>query len=173
MTTLYSIGHSNLSIQTFLEVLDAFEIQLVVDVRSAPFSRFAPHFNRAELEHALTEHQLDYRYAGDFLGGRPTDASLYRDGVIPSERHEFLQAVDYERVAQTASFRRGIDRLIDLAKNSTTTVLCSEENPRECHRHYLIERNLNERANMQHIRTSRGEVRIERLLESEVQHRLL
>ena len=171
--TIYTIGHSNLSIDRFLELLDDHGIRLIVDVRSAPYSRFAPHFNRADLEHALSLHQIEYRYAGDFLGGRPADPELYREGTIPNERHDFLQAVNYEKVAQTPAFRRGLDRLIELAESSTVAVLCSEENPRECHRHFLIEQNLEESATMLHIRTSKGDVRIERLLETEVQHRLL
>ena len=76
---VFTIGHSNHSLEHFIELLRAHEVDEVVDVRSAPYSRYAPHFNRDELEDALEKVGVDYLFMGDELGGRPADRSCYDD----------------------------------------------------------------------------------------------
>ena len=68
---LYTVGHSNHPIGRFIELINAAGIELIVDVRSVPFSRFAPQFNRAALEKSLASARIGYHYLGDLLGGRP------------------------------------------------------------------------------------------------------
>jgi len=170
---IYSIGHSNLPFERFVDVLKSHGVTTVVDVRSAPYSRFMPCYNRPELEHALPAEGLAYRYAGEYLGGRPKDPSLYRDGLIPDERHAYLQNVNYELLAQTDAVQRGLDRLVQLTVSETVAIMCSEEDPKQCHRHHLIEHALADRATLTHIRTERGHVRDEQLRDAPMQTRLV
>ena len=92
---LYTIGHSNHSIEKFASLLDENGIALLVDVRTAPYSRYNPQFNKENLAHALSEHWIEYAYAGKFLGGRPSDPTCYKDAKLPEEGAHYLHLVDY------------------------------------------------------------------------------
>ena len=150
---VYSVGHSNLSTNVFLALLEKFGIQTVVDVRSAPYSRFAPHFNQSCLNRLLNEHGIQYFFAGKVLGGRPTDPDCYRTGVVPEGKADYLTLVDYPAVARQDWYQRGVKRLLDIAAKQATAVMCSEEDPHRCHRHHLIEPSLREHGvELLHIR---------------------
>ena len=138
MIKLYTIGHSNHSLDQFIRLLEENGIMTLVDVRSAPYSRYNPHFNKENLEAALRERDIQYAYAGKFLGGRPTDPACYKSRTLPVEGADYLHEVDYPEVMKRDWFRKGIDRLLELADEQTTVILCSEENPAQCHRHHLI-----------------------------------
>ena len=127
---IFTIGHSNTPIDVLLANLRAYGIEALVDVRSQPVSRFAPHFNRRALEATLGLGGVRYVFAGDELGGRPADHTLYDD-----EGH-----VRYDALSSLATFGDGIDALHALARDSRTAVMCSEEDPVRCHRHLLIAR---------------------------------
>ena len=150
---VYTIGHSNHSGDTFLALLREHGVQAVVDVRSAPYSQFAPHFNRSNLSLLLGKEGIKYLFAGKVLGGRPTDPACYRAGVVPEGKADFLTLVDYPTVARQEWYRRGVRRLLDIATEQVTAVMCSEEDPRRCHRHHLIEPSLSEQGiELRHIR---------------------
>lgn len=147
MLTLYTIGHSNLAPDDFLALLRQHNITTLLDVRSAPYSRYVPHFNKDKLEAYLKGNGVDYRFAGEYLGGRPQDDSLYTTQAIPDEdtrREQFLKLVDYEAVMKSDPYQRGIQRLLDIIAESDAqvTIMCSEGDPLECHRHHLITRSL-------------------------------
>lgn len=144
---LYTIGHSNLSADDFLALLRQHQIGVLVDVRSAPYSRYVPHFNKGELQAFLIENGVDYRYAGEYLGGRPPAANLYKDQRLlgdDAERADYLHQVDYVAVMKQDWYQRGIRRLLDIMTEAAAnvTILCSEANPHDCHRHHLIARSL-------------------------------
>ena len=161
MAEVYSIGHSNLSLERFVHALEMFGVTSVVDVRSAPFSRWSPQFNRERLAADLPAAGISYRYAGEALGGRPKDLAMYRHGFIPDDRLEFLEHVDYQRVAEQPWFQLGIQRLLDLAASETVAMMCTEEDPSSCHRQHLIEMAIGDRAVVRHIRTNGGRTRLE------------
>jgi uncharacterized protein (DUF488 family) len=143
---LYTIGHSNHTIDKLVGLLQANGITRLVDVRSSPYSRFNPQFNRETLEASLTERGIGYTFAGDALGGRPDDPTCYTENS---------QLVDYRCVMQQEWFQDGIKRLLELAVGELTAILCSEEDPARCHRHHLITRYLLDKhpeLNIQHIR---------------------
>ena len=148
--TLYTIGHSSLTAADFLALLRQHNITVLVDVRSAPYSRFVPHFNKSTLEAFLKENAVDYRYAGEYLGGRPKDDAVYKSQAIPDDdtaREKFLKLVDYEAVMKTESYQKGIRRLMDImaetrASGGNVAIMCSEGDPLNCHRHHLIARSL-------------------------------
>ena len=135
---LLTIGHSNHSIDRFVQLLGEAGVATLVDVRTSPASRFNPQFNQGSLDPALAQHLVSYVFAGRFLGGRPPDPGCYKHRVLPAEDTDYLHEVDYPEVMRRDWFIKGIQRLLELADEQTTAILCSEENPAECHRHHLI-----------------------------------
>ena len=141
--TLYTIGHSNRSLTAFLELLERHGIESLVDVRSAPYSRYVTHFNRADLEYSVESHKIRYTYLGAELGGRPPGDEFY-------DEHDHVL---YYRVAQAPFFRGGIEKLIEEGAVYRTAFMCSEEDPTNCHRRLLIARVLiDEGVRVLHIR---------------------
>jgi len=131
---VYSIGHSTFDIESFLAELDAHLITAIADVRSSPYSRNCPQYNREHLKTALSGRGIAYVFLGKELGGRPKDHSLYTNGVA-----------DYEKMAATEEFRGGIIRLEQGATKYRVAMLCSERDPLDCHRCLLVGRILAER----------------------------
>jgi uncharacterized protein (DUF488 family) len=137
-TTIYSIGHSDHELEAFIALLERHAITTLVDVRSQPYSRWVPQANRETLARALKEAGLTYIFMGDSLGGRPSDTSLYDAGQADGRP-------DYEKIATTPTFSAGIERLLELANESTVVMMCSEGDHRHCHRTLLITPTLLER----------------------------
>ncbi len=141
---LYTIGHSSHSLETLMSLLRGAEVTAVCDVRSQPCSRLHPHFGRERLRDALRDAGIGYVFLGKELGGRTGDASCYLDGQI-----------QYDRVAQTATFRQGLDRVLEGARSYRVTLLCAEKDPLQCHRTLLVARQLAAGgAEVQHILTN-------------------
>lgn len=126
-TTVFTIGHSRHTADHFVALLRAHAIKRLVDVRSQPASKWAPHFGRAALAQLLTAHAVDYVFMGDALGGRPKGEFYREDG-----------SVDYARRAAATDFVIGIRQLVALARDRRTTILCAEEDPARCHRRLLV-----------------------------------
>jgi uncharacterized protein (DUF488 family) len=120
-TTIYTIGHSNHSLADFVALLQDQKIQLVVDVRSSPFSRYVPHANRDVLAGVLEANGISYHWMGDHLGGKP-------GGVV----------ADYDQVRAGPNFQQGVASLLALGAHRRTAIMCSEGDHRRCHRHRLI-----------------------------------
>ena len=110
----------------------------LVDVRSAPHSRYNPQLNKENLESVLPQRDIQYAWAGKYLGGRPSDPTCYKGQSLPPEGADYLHEVDYPEVMKRKWFVQGINRLLEMADEQTTAIMCSEENPAECHRHHLI-----------------------------------
>jgi len=136
--TIYTIGHSNILISHFITLLKQYEIDVLVDVRSSPYSQFASQFNRENLEKSLQDAGLAYKYAGEYLGGRPKDPTCYKQKEVPDGKADYLHLVDYPTVMTKDFFQKGIQRLLEIAQQSRTAIMCSEEDPAHCHRHHLI-----------------------------------
>ncbi|MEK7222225.1 MAG: DUF488 domain-containing protein [Nitrospirota bacterium] len=151
---LFSIGHSNHPLEKFLGLLKMHGIEILVDARSYPYSKYAPHFASSSLSEAVAEVGAKYLFMGDELGGRPQEDEFYDD-----EGH-----VLYSRLSQSPNFLEGIRRLEDEMKGYCTAILCSEEDPSCCHRRLLVGRVLAERGIvLKHIR---GDGRIQ--MDSEI-----
>ncbi len=125
---LFSIGHSNLEFPRFVQLLRQSGVTALADVRSQPFSKWLPWSNRPSLQQLLLDQEIGYHFMGDLMGGRPRQA-----GVYDSEGR-----VDYERVKTTSAFQKGLDRLSHALKDFRLVMLCSEEDPIDCHRGLLI-----------------------------------
>ena len=134
VTQVWTIGHSNHPYDRFRDLLREAGITAVADVRTAPFSRYSPHFNSDELCCSLRRDGVAYIFLGKQLGGRPASRGLYRNEVA-----------DYEAIAATNEFREGLDRVVDGAHRYRVALMCSEQNPLDCHRCLLIGRALAQR----------------------------
>lgn len=137
-----------------MAMLQRHRIGAIADVRSTPYSRFAPQFDRKLLGPLLNEANVAYVYVGDELGGRPSDPELY-----DPRGHAC-----YQRMAQTEAFENGLERILEGSSRYRLALMCSEEDPLQCHRALLIAHELWRRdVHVSHIRAHRktGESRIE------------
>ena len=127
--TLFTIGHSNHTLEKFLGLLKQHNITAIADVRSIPFSRFNPHFNREALEASLRRANISYVHMGQQLGARRDEPECFVG-----------KQANYELVAQLPSFRAGIDRLLAGSQQQRIALMCAEKDPITCHRTVLITR---------------------------------
>jgi uncharacterized protein (DUF488 family) len=123
---LFSIGHSNHLAEVFIQLLQQYHIQLLADVRTAPYSRYNKQFNRESLAALLEKHHIQYVWMGETLGGKREDLQSSM-----GFRQETLFPGD-------PLYQQGIESLIQIASQQTTVMMCSEEDPRHCHRHRII-----------------------------------
>jgi len=128
-----TIGHSTLPYERFLALLRQASVTAIADVRTAPFSRHFPHFNRDSLRNELRSDDVAYVFLGEELGGRPKGERFFCNGVA-----------DYEKMAKTDIFARGLKRVIEGAKKYRIAMMCSEHDPLDCHRCLLVGRALQE-----------------------------
>jgi uncharacterized protein (DUF488 family) len=122
-----TIGHSNHPVERFIGLLKAGGVEMVVDVRSTPYSRRFPQFGRERLALSLSAEGILYRHEGAALGGKPGDGGGYDDLAA---RPEFAQA---------------LDRLVAGAADATLCLMCAEKEPLDCHWTVLVSRRLAER----------------------------
>lgn len=125
---VYTIGHSNHNWETFLQLLQDNRIDIVVDVRSKPYSKFCPHSNKKLLEKSLSDARIHYVYLGHLLGGMPDEDEYYDDEGC----------VLYNRLVDSPRFQEGISRIEELITLSCIALMCAEEDPYKCHRRFLI-----------------------------------
>ena len=126
-----TVGHSTHTIEVFLSLLSRHGVTALADVRSTPYSRTNPQFNRETLEGHLKEHGVKYVFLGAELGARSNDLTCYEHG-----------RVQYGRLARTDLFRSGIDRVIRGANEYRVALMCAEKEPLDCHRTLLVARAL-------------------------------
>jgi uncharacterized protein (DUF488 family) len=142
--TVFTVGHSTHPVSRLLELLQASQIDAVADVRTSPYSRRLPQFNRESLEGDLSRAGIAYVFLGRELGGRGSgNCVLGPDG-----------RVSYAKLGATVEFSAGIERILHGMTQYRMALLCAERDPMECHRGLLISRALAGRGvAMQHIGT--------------------
>lgn len=125
---LYTIGYGARTLDEFLAVLASHQIEFLVDVRTAPYSKFKQEFSRDLLQHHLEKAGIRYVFMGDVIGGQPKDPACYTDGKV-----------DYDKVRAQPAFQGGVDRLKKAFESRRSVALmCSEGRPEQCHRSKLI-----------------------------------
>jgi uncharacterized protein (DUF488 family) len=129
-----TIGHSTHSLEAFVALLRKHEVTALADVRSAPFSRFNPQFNKDALERSLKAAGIKYVFLGRELGARSDDPSCYENG-----------RVQYARLAKSERFHSGLERVMKGSQEHRIALVCAEKDPLECHRTLLVARALDER----------------------------
>lgn len=143
LPTVFTIGHSNHSIDDFLRLLADHEIEVLIDTRSSPYSKYSSHFNHENLKLAVTDAGRKYYFLGRELGGKPKDPSFY-----DANGH-----VLYGKIAETAPFEEAIQKVLKGIASYKVALMCGEEDPSNCHRRLLIARVLLDRGvEVLHIR---------------------
>lgn len=128
---IYTIGHSTHSLERFIELLEMHDVGAIADVRSTPYSRWHPQFNRDALRLALKAQGIAYVFLGKELGARSKNPSCYENG-----------RVNYRKLARTELFRAGLQRIRDGSERMKVALMCAEKDPIECHRTILVSRQL-------------------------------
>lgn len=133
--TIFTIGHSNHETDWFVDLLERCSIECVVDVRSVPYSRWRPQFNKKEIAPLLNGRGMDYVFLGNELGGRVENPKYYSKGRIV-----------YEKILSddnmSSPFRSGIWKVTELSRRKRIVLMCAEKDPLQCHRALLIAREL-------------------------------
>jgi uncharacterized protein (DUF488 family) len=128
LSHVFTIGHGSKDIKELILELQSFNIEFLVDIRSKPYSKFHTQFNQNFLKYSVEEYHIKYGYLGNLLGGLPLDRACYTDGKV-----------DYDKLKTKSFFIEGLERLQKANnKGYNVCVLCSESNPKECHRAKLI-----------------------------------
>ena len=132
----FTIGHSNHTFEDFLGLLKKHNVDCVVDVRSAPYSKYAGWFNKREIQASLGDNNVQYIFMGQELGGKRDDQAVKGDDG----------AVDFNKVVRTKDFQDGIDRVVmGLNKGFVIALMCAEKEPTKCHRFFLVSNELSQR----------------------------
>jgi uncharacterized protein (DUF488 family) len=129
--TVLTIGHSNHPLMHFVSLLRTHRVTAIADVRSSPYSRSNPQFNRTLLQESLKAQGIAYVFLGRELGGRPDDPGCYLEGKV-----------QYRKLAQTPLFKKGLGRLVKGARSHRIALACAEAEPLVCHRTILVAQEL-------------------------------
>jgi len=152
---VWTVGHSNHDLEVFIHMVERHRIACLVDIRSHPYSRFAPHFNRDQLQRSIEACGIRYAFLGEALGGRPQ-----REDHFDADGRAL-----YDKMAIEPAFREAIGRLLRGACTHRLALLCSCGQPQGCHRRLLVGKVLCERgAELRHILPD-GDVLSERTVE--------
>lgn len=143
---LFTVGHSNRSIEEFIELLRFSDVSAVADVRSHPYSHRLPHFNRESISERLHDAGIAYVFLGEELGARRSESGCYVDG-----------RAEYDLIEQTPLFQSGLDRVRQGAERYRVALMCAEMDPVTCHRSVLIAKALRSEFEIRHI-VSRDEI---------------
>lgn len=138
---IFTVGHSTHTLDRFIGLLSNHGVTAICDVRSTPYSRMNPQFNRDVLKKRLPEYGITYVFLGIELGARCEDPACYENGKVR-----------YGRLAHTDLFRSGLDRVQKGMREYRIALMCAEKEPLECHRTILVARQLAEFGlDVQHI----------------------
>jgi uncharacterized protein (DUF488 family) len=126
---IYTVGHSTHPLEFFLELLEEYAINCVIDVRSVAASGYNPQYNKEALSNFLKNHHVSYLHFAEEFGARHSDPDL-----LDNEGK-----VDFEKVRKSWNFKKGVERLWQGAnKGFTIALMCSESDPLDCHRFSMI-----------------------------------
>lgn len=126
---VYTIGHSTHEISYFLELLKEYNITCLVDVRSVAASRYNPQYNQKALAKSLLDNNIQYFHFAEEFGARHINPELLDENG----------KVDFEKVQQSASFKKGVERLREFVNaGETVALMCAEADPFDCHRFSMI-----------------------------------
>ena len=137
---IFTIGYSSFDIPSFIEAIKQHDVTMVADVRSSPYSKYKPEFNKESLRAKLLPQGIEHIFLGDLLGAMPPDKSVYDNGTV-----------DFELVGKSFFFKQGIECLVKESADHRLVLMCAEKDPLYCHRTMLISRNITELFEIFHI----------------------
>ena len=121
--SIHTIGYGNRRIEHFIDLLKMYRIEVLIDIRTSPYSRFNPSYNTKRLQDLLGLHSIDYKFMGDTLGGKPKRSECYTSGEV-----------DYKKIGAQDWYKLAIARLVDISKEQRIAIMCAELKPSSCHR---------------------------------------
>lgn len=132
---IYTVGHSTYNIDYFIKLLRINSINCIIDVRSTPYSKYGPQYNRESLKKSLNEKGIYYIYMGKEFGARRNNRDLYsKEGYL-----------DFEKTSLDKDFKTGMSRIEDgINKGYRIAFMCTEKDPFDCHRCILVGRQFKE-----------------------------
>lgn len=126
---VYTLGHSNHTMDYFLELIQSQAIDCLIDVRSMPASKYNPQFNQIPLSNFLRRQGITYLHFKEEFGARQEEEKILNE----------QGQVNFELFRKTFPFQQGVERLdMEISKGFTIALMCSEGNPLECHRFSMI-----------------------------------
>ena len=128
---LFTVGYASFSIKDFIETLRKHDITALIDVRSAPYSKYKPEFKKDNLNKILADNSISYIFLGKYVGARVEDPECYIEGKL-----------NYHLLNETENFKTGINRIFNGMKDYRIALMCAEKDPVNCHRTFLICRTL-------------------------------
>jgi uncharacterized protein (DUF488 family) len=128
---IFTVGHSTHSINQFMELIQQHKITALCDVRSTPYSRYNPQFNKEHLKKELAKRNIVYVFMGKELGARSDNPQCYVGGQV-----------QFDKLAKDPLFIKGINRLKNGMAKYRIALMCAEKDPIACHRTILVCRNL-------------------------------
>jgi uncharacterized protein (DUF488 family) len=128
---IHTVGHSTHTSELFIQLLETHSVTAIADVRSTPYSRRNPQFDRNNIRAALKAKSIQYAFLGKELGARSDDECCYVN-----------DKVSYSLLAKTPLFESGIDRVVEGARTHRIALMCAEKDPLDCHRTILVARRL-------------------------------
>lgn len=141
LPTLYTVGHSTHEADAFINLLRGHGIKMIADVRSSPYSRMTPQFDREALMALLRRSDIQYVFMGQELGARRTEAECYENAKAR-----------YDLIARAPLFLAGLQQIRQTAGRLRMALLCAEKDPITCHRAILVCRHLRQdRLAIRHI----------------------
>ncbi len=128
---LFTIGYASFSIKDFVSTLQQHKINALVDVRSAPYSKYKPEFKKDSLNKFLVDNNISYIFLGKYVGARVEDPTCYIDGKL-----------NYGLLKKTKNYQTGTNRILNGMKDYRIALMCAEKDPVNCHRTFLVCRTL-------------------------------
>ena len=125
---IYTIGYADYNTNDFVGALLKYNISILFDVRSVPFSKYYSNFNKEQLCRALSNNKIEYVFVGDKLGGKPKNNKLYTNNIV-----------DYNKMLLDDDFKKGLNKIIE-NKQRNICLMCSEKKAINCHRAILLGR---------------------------------
>lgn len=128
MNRIYTIGHSTHTLDHFMELLSMHQINFILDVRSVPYSKYCPQYNREAIAAELKGRNINYAFMGKYFGARQTDLNLYTaDGYV-----------DFEAVRESKVFNIGLENVEKGMSHYNIALMWAEKKPMDCHRAILV-----------------------------------
>ncbi len=131
--SIYTIGHSNHSIEKFISLLRNHEVTAMADVRSQPYSRHYPQYSQTALKETLNQNGIFYVFLGKELGARSENPKCYHQGKV-----------QFDLLAKEPQFFQGLERLKHGMQKHRIAIMCAEKDPLNCHRAILVSRRIHE-----------------------------
>jgi uncharacterized protein (DUF488 family) len=144
---VFTIGHSTRTIAEFAALLQAGQVQLVVDIRRMPRSRTNPQYNLETLPDALAPYQIGYIRIAE-LGGLRKKSEVAPDVNGFWTNASFHNYADY---ALSDSFHEGFAHLLDVSAHQRTAIMCAESLWWRCHRRIVADYLMNAGRTVYHL----------------------